>query len=170
MIGTIWTAPRFEKRYSYVHDHVNGGNMDCQELGPGHTIFLPVQAKGGLISMGDVHACMGDAEITGIAMETSADIQLKVDIIKEKDSRYIGYPQLESERTIGSVGCQFGRPVGDNIKLAFKDLITRMHKFYGFEIIDAYQLLGQIAEVTVHQTLDNWTSAMVKIDKKYLHP
>jgi len=39
---------------------------------------------------------------------------------------------------------------------------------HGFDKIDAYELLGQVAEVRVHQTLDNWNAVFVKLDKRYL--
>ena len=82
MIGTIWSAPAGENRHAYVYDINNCGNIDCPELGPGGTIYLPVRIPGGMISVGDVHACMGDSEITGIAMETAADVHLRIDLVK----------------------------------------------------------------------------------------
>ena len=62
------------------------GNIDCPELGPGHTLYLPVRIPGGMVSLGDVHACMGDSEITGVAMETAADVHLRVDLVKAAGS------------------------------------------------------------------------------------
>jgi hypothetical protein len=44
----------------------------------------------------------------------------------------------------------------------------RLHRFHEFTIVDAYELLGQVGEVRVHQTLDNWNAVLVKLDKKYL--
>jgi amidase len=86
MIGTIWTAPAGERRHAYVYDVNNCGNIDCPELGAGQTIYLPVRVSGGMISVGDVHACMGDSEITGVAMETSADVHLRINLIKAEES------------------------------------------------------------------------------------
>ena len=168
MIGTIWTAPAVECRMSYVYDAHNGGNIDCPELGPGYTIYLPVHVPGDMLSVGDIHACMGDSEITGVAMETAGDVHVRIDLIKAADARLLSCPQIECERTIGSVGCDFGRPLGDNVKIAFRDLVNRLHRFHGFDKMDAYELLGQVAEVRVHQTLDNWNAVFVKLDKRFL--
>jgi amidase len=170
MIGTIWSAPAREKRYATFHDAINCGNIDCPELSPGNTIYLPVSIPGGMISLGDVHACMGDGEISGMAMETAADVYLRIDLIKQGETRYLNCPQIESERTIGSVGCHFGQPLGENVKAAFHDMVMRLHRFYGFTIVDAYELLGQVGEVRVHQTLsfDNYNAVLVKLDKRYL--
>ena len=170
MIGTIWSAPAWEKRLANVHDAFNCGNIDCPELSPGNTIYLPVSAPGGMISLGDVHACMGDSEITGYAMETAGDVYLRIDLIKQEETHYLNCPQIESESTIGSVGCHLGQPLGENVRAAFYDMVMRLHRFYGFTVVDAYELLGQVGEVRVHQTLpfDNLNAVLVKLDKRYL--
>ena len=170
MIGTIWSAPARERRFANVYDAFNCGNIDCPELSPRNTIYLLVTTPNGMVSLGDVHACMGDGEITGYSMETAADVHLRIDLIKQEESHYLYCPQLESERTIGSVGCHFGQPLGENVKSAFRDMAMRLHRFYGFTVVDAYELLGQVGEVRVHQTLsfDNYNAVLVKLDKKYL--
>ena len=89
-------------------------------------------------------------------------------VIKGEETYYLNCPQIESERTIGSVGCHFGRPLGENVKAAFRDMVMRLHRFHGFDVMDAYELLGQVGEVRVHQALDNWNAVLVKLDKKYL--
>ena len=168
MIGTIWSAPAAERRRSADYDITNYGNIDCPELGPGCTIYLPVSVAGGMVTLGDIHACMGDGEITGVAMETSGDVHVRIDLIKGKDAQYLVCPQIACDRSIGSVGCHFGRPLGDNVKSAFRDMVCRLSRFHGFNKMDAYALLSQVGEVSVHQTLDNWNAALVKLDRKYL--
>ncbi len=46
-----------------------GGNMDCRELVAGTSLYLPVMAAGGLLSIGDGHAAQGDGELSGTAVE-----------------------------------------------------------------------------------------------------
>jgi acetamidase/formamidase len=48
---------------------VNGGNIDCKELGVGSTLYLPVAVAGGLFSTGDGHAVQGDGEVSVTAIE-----------------------------------------------------------------------------------------------------
>lgn len=168
MIGTIWTAPAAERRMAYVYDIHNCGNVDCFELGPGRTIHLPVRVPGAMLSLGDVHACMGEGEITGVAMETAADVRLRIELVKARDSRYFQCPQLECGDFIGSIGCHFGRPLDHNIRAAYSDLVHRLHQFHGFDKLDAYELLGQVGQVRIHQTLDNWNAVLVKIEKRFL--
>jgi len=47
-------------------------------------------------------------------------------------------------------------------------MVNRMVQFHQFDRMDAYQLLGQVGEVVVHQTLDDWNAVLVKVDQKYL--
>lgn len=62
MIGVIGTAPAGEGIATSVPD-VHGGNMDCRKIGAGTVLYLPVAVPGALLSMGDLHALMGDGEV-----------------------------------------------------------------------------------------------------------
>lgn len=42
----------------------HGGNCDIKNLSIGSKIYLPVYVKGGMLSVGDLHFCQGDGEIT----------------------------------------------------------------------------------------------------------
>ena len=48
-------------------DH--GGNMDFNAVQPGSTIHIRAQKPGGFLHLGDVHARMGDGELTGAGVE-----------------------------------------------------------------------------------------------------
>lgn len=50
-----------------------GGNMDCQDFGVGASVFLPIAVPGGLLSVGDGHARMGDGEVAGTGIECPMD-------------------------------------------------------------------------------------------------
>jgi len=95
-------------------------------------------------------------------------VHLKVDLIKARDSGYLRCPQIECARTVGSVGCHFGRALDQNVRSACRDMIDRLVQFHDFDRMDAYQLLGQVGEVVIHQTLDDWNAVLVKLDRKFL--
>jgi len=103
-------------------------------------------------------------------METAADVRLRIDLIKQEENRHLNCPQIESERTIGSIGCHFGQPLGENVRAAFHDMVMRLHRFYGFTVMDSYKLLGQAGEVRVSQVLSyhGYNAASARLDKKYL--
>ncbi|HEX6709688.1 MAG TPA: acetamidase/formamidase family protein [Rubrobacter sp.] len=47
----------------------SGGNIDCKELVPGSSLFLPISVGGALFSVGDGHAAQGDGEVCQTAIE-----------------------------------------------------------------------------------------------------
>src|SRR5215475_1563992 len=49
----------------------------------GAELFLPVEVKGALFSIGDPHAAQGDGEVCGTAIETQHKVTLKLDIVKD---------------------------------------------------------------------------------------
>jgi amidase len=61
-------------------DH--GGNLDTRTLGVGTTLYLHDQTGSGRFLIGDVHAAMGDGEISGSGVEIAADVTLSVHVIK----------------------------------------------------------------------------------------
>lgn len=54
-----------------------GGQLSNGQLGVGGTILLPVGVAGGLLSIEDVHARMGDGEAAASAVEIAADVTLR---------------------------------------------------------------------------------------------
>jgi len=61
-----------------------GGNLDCQELCAGATLYLPVFRKGALFYTGDSHAAQGDGEVTVNAIETANTCVLQFILHKGK--------------------------------------------------------------------------------------
>ena len=44
--------------------------MDIRDMAAGTVLYLPVEVKGGLFSVGDTHATQGDGEVCGTAIES----------------------------------------------------------------------------------------------------
>lgn len=82
--GTIGLAPAVKTgRASGWLPTSAGGNMDCRELTAGSTLWLPVMAEGGLLSVGDGHAAQGDGELSGTAIECPLEeLRLKLTLRK----------------------------------------------------------------------------------------
>ncbi len=81
MIGVIGTAPEGEGISTVIPgDH--GGNMDCTRIVKGSTVYLPVNVEGALLSMGDLHALMGDGESMICGLESAGEVTVRVSIIK----------------------------------------------------------------------------------------
>src|SRR5215510_1606980 len=81
--GTIGVAPAEAGLHSVVPPRQVGGNMDIRDLSIGTELFLPIEVKGALFSIGDPHAAQGDGEVCGTAIETQHKVTLKLDIVKD---------------------------------------------------------------------------------------
>jgi amidase len=83
MIGVIGVAPTNEGIICGAPDY-HGGNMDTKEIREGSTIFFKVNVDGGLLALGDLHAAMGDGEISGTGIEVSGKVTLSLKLIKNE--------------------------------------------------------------------------------------
>src|SRR5579859_1704853 len=115
-LGCIGVAPAGGEARSSVVPAEFGGNMDAPEVRPGYTLYLPVNAPGALLYLGDGHAAQGDGEVAGTAIEVPMKIRLTVGLIK---GQKIGWPRFESESSIMTVGAY--RPLDDALRIAFAE-------------------------------------------------
>lgn len=61
-----------------------GGNLDCKELVPGSTLYLPIAVEGALFSVGDGHAAQGDGEVGSTAIECPMEqVVLRLTLLPE---------------------------------------------------------------------------------------
>lgn len=68
-MGWMGNMPAASGQHSTAPPRCVGGNLDCRELVPGSTLWLPVEVEGALFSVGDGHALQGDGEVSGTAIE-----------------------------------------------------------------------------------------------------
>jgi acetamidase/formamidase len=68
-MGVMGMPPDEPGEQSTTPPRATGGNIDCKELVPGSSLFLPVAVDGGLFSVGDGHGAQGDGEVSGTAIE-----------------------------------------------------------------------------------------------------
>lgn len=92
MIGVIGNSPA-DKSIPCTTPGRHGGNLDTRDIVAGSRVFLPVFVKGGNLSLGDVHARMGDGEVGGSGIEIRANVKLTMDI----DKMPVDSPTVENE-------------------------------------------------------------------------
>ena len=163
-IGTLSVSPEIDSINSLTPDN-HGGNMDVPDMGPGSITYLPVRSPGGRLFIGDAHACQGDGEVCGTAVEYASNTTIKVDLIKNWK---IDWPRLENRHAIMSIGC--ARPLEDAARIAYRDLIYWMVSDFGFEKWDAYMMLSQIGKVRLGNFVDPKYTIGAMISKDYLVP
>jgi amidase len=147
-IGTIGTSPEIEAITSLQPDYY-GGNMDLPDIAVGAVIYLPVNAKGALLYLGDCHAAQGDGELCGVAIEHPTTTTLQVDLIK---GWTIAWPRLETSKFYMTIGAS--RPLEDAARIAYRELIRWMVAEFGFDELDAYMLLTQAGRVRLGNMVD----------------
>jgi len=163
MHGTVGVAPAsFEARSSLVPD-AHGGNMDTPEMRAGTTCYLGANVEGALFSIGDGHCRQGEGETCGVAVEAAMDTVIAIDLVK---GRPTPWPRLENDSYLMSAGS--ARPLEDAFRIAHVDMVTWLSEEYGFETLDAYQLLTQVSESPVANVCDPNYTFVTKVAKRYL--
>jgi len=160
--GTIGTAPRREA-ISTLAPGAHGGNMDVPAVTVGNTIYLPVHHPGALFFVGDAHAAQGQGELCGVALEIAARGTFTFEVRKGWS---IGWPRIESAAALMAVGS--ARPMEDAARIAYAELIAWLEHDYGFDRLDAYQLLTQVGGLTVGNMVDTTYSLVASVPKTYL--
>ena len=161
-IGTLSCSPEIDSISSLIPD-AHGGNMDLPDMGPGSITYLPVRTDGARVFIGDAHACQGDGEVCGTAVEYSSTTTIQIDLIKNWG---IEWPRLETEQMIMSIGS--ARPLEDATRIAYKDLILWMEQDYGYDRWDAYMMLSQCGKVRLGNFVDPKYTVGAGITKNYL--
>jgi amidase len=145
MIGVIGTAPAGEA-VANIHPGAHGGNMDHTDVRPGAVVHLPVSVPGGLLALGDVHASMGDGEISITALETCAEVRVRVDLAKGEGIRRPWIELPDAWITTGD-----GPGIGDAIRIAADEMAAFLGQRLGLSQEDAYILLSIRGDMRVGQ-------------------
>ena len=161
-IGTLSCSPEIDSINTLTPDS-HGGNMDLPDMGPGSITYLPVRTSGGRLFIGDAHACQGDGEVCGTAVEYASTTTIHVDLIK---SWALDWPRLENESILMTIGS--ARPLEDAARIAYRDLVLWMEAEFGFDRWDAYMLLSQCGKVRLGNFVDPKYTVGAGIEKKYL--
>ena len=163
MLGRVAVAPADGEAFVGLWPGNFGGNMDAPEVREGTTVYLPVFNDGAYFYFGDGHARQGEGEVNGTGLETSMDVTLRIDVIK---NRTIAWPRLEDDSHIMVAGS--ARPLIDAFRLAHVELIEWLVDEYGFGKWDAYMLVGQLGESTVANIVDPIYTVLAKFPKRHL--
>lgn len=162
-LGSIGVAPRFGCVEMSLTPGEYGGNMDCIETKEGTTLYLPVWVNGAYLAFGDVHAAQGDGEICGAALETTAEVTIKLEVLKGKS---IEWPRMKDDTHIMTAGS--GRPLMDCVRIAQVELTKWLVNDYGFEKWEAFQVMSQVMTMRIGNVVDPNYTVIARFPKKYL--
>ena len=163
MLGRVAVAPAGQEAWGGLWPGNFGGNMDASDIGEGATVYLPVFHAGGYFYFGDGHALQGDGEIVGSGLETTMDVTLQFDVIK---GQKIAWPRIEDDTHIMVAGSV--RPLVDAFRIAHVELIQWLVDDYGFEKLEAYQVVSQAGLARVANVVDPNYTVVARFPKSAL--
>ena len=163
MLGRVAVAPAGEEAWGGLWPGNFGGNMDAPEVTEGTTVYLPVFHEGAYFYFGDGHALQGDGEIIGSGLETTMDVTLQFDVVKGKTIRWPRFEDATHIMVAGSV-----RPLVDAFRIAHVELVEWLVAEYGFEKLEALQVLSQGGSARVANVVDPNYTVVAKFPKALL--
>lgn len=167
MLGIIGVAPK-EGFIKTGHAGKTGGNLDIPFITRGCCVYIPIEVDGGKLFIGDGHAAQGYGELGGIALEASAKVKCKLEVMKLRNGitfdniAIIGDEPLTSKRAIGIVGVaksfqNLNEAVYDSYVGAgnmLSKIIPTVNKGYVYNVITAigHSMNGQAFSKTSEST------------------
>ena len=145
MVGVVGTAPAEGTVYTAVPGP-QGSNLDCNAIAIGARVHLPVNVAGALLALGDVHAAMGDAEISGTGVEINAEVTATIDLIVGGAR---GRPWIETSDAI--VTTANAPTIEAAARLAVNDLIGLLRDRLAVSRVEAYMLVSAYGDVRIGQ-------------------
>ncbi|HLZ10368.1 MAG TPA: acetamidase/formamidase family protein [Chloroflexota bacterium] len=145
MIGVIGTAPAEGIVYTAVPGP-QGSNLDCNAVAVGAKVHLPVHVAGALVALGDVHAAMGDAEISGTGVEINAEVTATIDV---GSGRAPARPWIETSDSI--VTTASAPTIDAAARSAVNDLIDLLRDRLPVSRSEAYMLVSAYGDVRIGQ-------------------
>lgn len=158
MVGVIAVAPEGDPVSPALVGRY-GGNMDCRRIAVGTTVYLPVQVAGAMLYIGDVHAAMGDGEVTGTGIEIGGRVTVDVRLIKRQSRQW---PWLETDREVIAMASapsyeQAGR-------IGVDEMIDLLVTHHGVNATDAYMLISALGNVCINQSCGSTADISVRVE------
>ena len=161
-VGVLGVSPS-KGEFPVFHPGPFGGNMDTVEVREGSKVYLPAFVDGGMVSLGDVHAAMGDGEVCGTGLEVAAEVTIKLSICDELE---LERPMIETPTEWISFAAAL--TLDDAAKLATSDLVRFISSKRGVDFEEAYMLASLVGNLKISQVVDPLMAARMSISKRYL--
>ena len=112
----------------------------------GAVVHLPVRVSGALLALGDVHANMGDAEVTGTGVEICAEVRVQVELVK-------GAARARPRLTLPDAWVSYGHApdLEEATRIALRDMIEILGSTLGVSKEDGYMLVSACGDVGIGQ-------------------
>lgn len=149
MIGVMGVAPKSGEIHCAVpHDH--GANLDTKLTRTGARVYFPVNVEGAGLAVGDMHACMGDGELSGTGIEIAGRMCLKAIVYHD---RPIQRPVIETFDGIYFLASRM--TLEESIKTAAADAVEFLMTKLSLSFPDAYRLMSATCDAQISEVVDD---------------
>ena len=147
--GVLGMPPPEPGRHSTIPPRAWGGNIDCKELVSGATLYLPIPVDGALFSAGDGHACQGDGEVCGTAIECPLET---LELTLSVEDRVLGSPLARTRDAWIAFG--FDEDLDAAVEAATESMLDLMVRELGVSRTDALLLASVVVDLRVTQVVN----------------
>jgi acetamidase/formamidase len=152
-MGIVAVAPPTAlKRVSTKPPGAFGGNIDFRHLTAGATLYLPVFNEGALFYTGDGHACQGDGEVDGTAIEISLAPTMQL-IVHEGAGKGMNWPRAEDAATYYSMG--MGSTLDEALRNAIRESVEFLKGRAALSPAEAYALCSLAVDFRIGEAVNN---------------
>lgn len=149
-LGVLAVEPKEEGIFSTHPPNYFGGNIDCNLLTPGSTVYLPISVKGALFSFGDGHAVQGDGELGGTAIECTMEL---VDLtLKIETEINIELPRANTPE--GWVTFGFHENLTDALYGALNEMASLLQELFDINKKEALAIISVIGDARITQVVN----------------
>jgi amidase len=145
MVGVIGTAPADGTIYTAAPGP-QGSNIDVNAVTVGARVHLPVHVPGALLAIGDVHASMGDGEVSGTGVEIAGEVTVRVDLVPGAAPTRPWIETAEQWITTGS-----GPTLENAVEMAVEELTELLMARLGLSRTEAFLLISARGDVRIGQ-------------------
>lgn len=157
MVGIVGTTPLGEE--SPINPGRHGGNMDQSVIGAGATVFLPVHRNRALLWIGDIHAAMGDGELSDVGLEVAARVSLCVDLIP---NAHLDWPWVTFDSRIAVLVAAMDFETARGF--ALEAAVSALHRQLGLSAGEAVGLISAAADLRIGQASGGPTPTTLRLE------
>ena len=148
MIGVIGVAPEGEP-VNCGTPGKHGGNMDNTAIAAGATLYFPVAVDGALFGCGDMHAVMGDGEVSVSGAEVAGYATVTLTALPELS---VPNPLIENDTHFGIIVS--AESLDEAAEIAVQQMVDLLASRTNESEADLVMLLSLVADVRVCQMVD----------------
>lgn len=159
MVGVLGVSPDHGEIHCATPGD-NGGNLDTKDIKKGSKVYFPVFVKGANLAVSDLHACMGDGELSGTGIEIAGRVKM---VVSKVASRNLLMPIVETKESFAIIASATSFETA-----AYKGLkytVELLQNALGLSFSNAYRLLSATCDLKISQIVNPLLTVRVSVPK-----